>query len=280
VAVSFLTLVPVTSGRSVCAEDIGRSARWFPLVGALIGCVYVIVLRAFSPVFPALVVAVLILITEALLTGALHLDGLADMADGFGGGRTREDVLRIMRDHAIGAYGAMALILLVVLKGASIAALIDRHRADPYLIVAPALGRWSGVFLTNLLPYARRTEREGMTCGGAVSDFVGRWELFIATVTALLLTVFWRDGEESAYGSSQSPSACGWPGFAAEQLEALPAIRSEPVPSCLKLACCLSGWLQSQNGCEILCDLCVFVVSAAMRNSPQSFHEPAALHSG
>ena len=188
-AVSFLTRVPVTSGLSVSAKDIGQSARWFPLVGALIGCVYVIVLRVFSPVFPALVVAVLVLVAEALLTGALHLDGLADMADGFGGGRNREDVLRIMRDHAIGAYGAMSLILLGVLKIASIAALIDRHRADPYLVVAPVLGRWSGVFLSNLLPYARRSEQEGMPSGGAVCDFVGRTELFVATVTALPLTI-------------------------------------------------------------------------------------------
>ncbi|HEY2981728.1 MAG TPA: adenosylcobinamide-GDP ribazoletransferase [Anaerolineales bacterium] len=188
-AVSFLTLVPVTSGLSLSAKEIGKSARWFPLVGALIGCICVIVLRVFSPVFPSLVVAVIVLIAEALLTGALHLDGLADMADGFGGGRTREDVLRIMRDHAIGAYGAMALILLVVLKIASIAALIDRQRADPYLVVAPVLGRWSGVFLAILLPYARRTEREGMPYSGAVSDFVGRRELFVATATALLLTM-------------------------------------------------------------------------------------------
>ncbi len=197
-AVSFLTRVPVATGRSVCAADIGKSARWFPLVGALIGCVYVIVLRVFSPVFPALVVAVLVLIAEALLTGALHLDGLADMADGFGGGRTREDVLRIMRDHSIGAYGAMALILLVVLKTVSIAALIERHRADSCLIIAPALGRWSGVFLSNLLPYARRAEQEGMPSGGAVSSFVGRSELFVATVTALPLTII----------------LAGWPGLA------------------------------------------------------------------
>src|SRR5207247_2816326 len=140
-AVSVLTRVPVTSGLSVSAKDIGQSARWFPLVGALIGCVYVIVLRVFSPVFPALVVAVLVLVAEALLTGALHLDGLADMADGFGGGRNREDVLRIMRDHAIGACGAMALILLLAVKAAALTTLIGAHHAEPTLILAAALGR-------------------------------------------------------------------------------------------------------------------------------------------
>ncbi len=54
-------------------------------------------------------VAVLLVVLDALATGALHFDGLADTADGFGGGKSREDILRIMRDHAIGSYGGVAL---------------------------------------------------------------------------------------------------------------------------------------------------------------------------
>src|SRR5439155_26493153 len=197
-AIAFLTRIPVPASYTFVATDVGKSARWFPWVGALIGVACLCVYRGLSAFFPASVVAVAIVATETFLTGALHLDGLADMADGFGGGHSREDVLRIMRDHAIGAYGAMSLILLGVLKIASIAALIDRHRADPYLVVAPVLGRWSGVFLSNLLPYARRSEQEGMPSGGAVCDFVGRTELFVATVTALPLTII----------------LAGWPGLA------------------------------------------------------------------
>jgi len=195
-AVSFLTRLPVACRIAFSAEDIGRAARWFPVVGGLLGVIYVLALHALSPLFPATVVAVLIVMIEALLTGALHMDGLADMADGFGGGRTREDVLRIMRDHAIGAYGAIALILLVLLKVVSIAALSERHRAEPYLVIAPMLGRWSIVMLNNLLPYARRSEQEGTRPGGCVSDFVGRTELFVATLTALVITgaLAWRGG--------------------------------------------------------------------------------------
>ncbi|MBI4459231.1 MAG: adenosylcobinamide-GDP ribazoletransferase [Acidobacteria bacterium] len=187
-AVSFLTRLPVGRRIAFSAEDVGKSSRWFPLVGALIGVVYVLAWGMLSFAFPAMVVALLILVIEALLTGALHLDGLADMADGFGGGRTREDVLRIMRDHAIGAYGVVALILVVVLKVASIAALSERQRAGTYLLIAPVLSRWSTVMLNNVLPYARRSASEGAPASGAVNDFVGRTELLVATLTALIIS--------------------------------------------------------------------------------------------
>jgi len=175
-AIAFLTRIPIPARFRFGAEDVGRSARWFPLVGLLIGGVYVAMLRLLGPVFPPGVVAVLIVLLEALLTGALHMDGLADTADGFGGGHTREDVLRIMRDHAIGSYGAIALILLVALKVTAIAALAQRGQAAGYLILAPALGRWSIVPLCRFLSYARDSK--------AVANHVGTAELIWASLIA------------------------------------------------------------------------------------------------
>src|SRR5258706_378737 len=115
-AIAFLTRIPVPSQWSFDAADVGRATRWFPLIGALIGIAYYLAFRALSPFLSPLVIGLMLVGLEAILTGALHLDGLADTADGFGGGSTREDVLRIMRDHAIGSYGAIALILLVSVK--------------------------------------------------------------------------------------------------------------------------------------------------------------------
>jgi adenosylcobinamide-GDP ribazoletransferase len=188
-AIAFLTRVPVPSKMVFGAEDVGRSARWFPLIGLMIGGILVTALRLFTLIFPALVTAFLIAAIDALLTGALHLDGLADTADGFGGGRTREDVLRIMRDHAIGSYGAMALVLVVAIKTSALAELIVRHRAVAWLALMPMLGRWSVVLLSATQPYARRSDQDGAPPGGAVSDFVGRVELVVASTTALPVAV-------------------------------------------------------------------------------------------
>jgi len=185
-AIAFLTRIPMPSAALYGAVDVGKAARWFPLVGVLLGGVYAGMLHVLSPVLPALVVAVLIVATEALLTGALHMDALADTADGFGGGRSREEILRIMRDHAIGSYGATALILLAALKITTIGALAGRPHATAYLILAPALGRWSILPLSRLLSYARETP-------GAVNH-VGTLELVwgsILAAGAAALPGFW-----------------------------------------------------------------------------------------
>ncbi len=181
-SIAFLTRIPVPGGGSYNAEDVGKSARWFPAVGLLIGGVYVLMLRLLALRFPPGVIAVLIVLAEALLTGALHMDALADMADGLGGGHTREDILRIMRDHAIGSYGATALILLVALKVTVVSALVQRQQAVPYLILAPALGRWSIVPLCRFLSYARESK--------AVANHIGTVELVWASLIAVGAAAF------------------------------------------------------------------------------------------
>ena len=181
-SIAFLTRIPVPGAGSFGAEDVGKAARWFPLVGLLMGGVYVAMLRLLSFRLPPDVIAVLIVAAEALLTGALHMDALADMTDGFGGGRTREDILRIMRDHAIGSYGATALILLIALKVTVIGALIERGQAAPYLLLAAALGRWSIVPLCRFLPYARESK--------AAAHHIGTVELVWASLIAAGAALF------------------------------------------------------------------------------------------
>src|SRR5262249_2024460 len=151
-AVMFLTRLPVPGHWNIDASDVGRASAFFPLIGAAIGAIQCGVLAGalqiarwagklsgHLPALPAPVLAVVLVTLGIFITGALHLDGLADMADGFGGGHTRDDVLRIMRDHAIGAYGGIALTLVVALKIASIVSLIEHDAACRYLVVAPTL---------------------------------------------------------------------------------------------------------------------------------------------
>ena len=179
--IAFLSRIPVPGAATFDAADVGRSTLLFPLVGALLGGLLVLARHVLYPALPPLVAAFLLLALGALLTGALHLDGLADMADGFGGGHTKEDVLRIMRDHLIGAYGAVALLLAVGLKASALASLLERGQADVALVVAPTLGRWASVCLGRFLPYARRSG--GL--GSAITDQVGWTEWVGATLLAL-----------------------------------------------------------------------------------------------
>jgi cobalamin 5'-phosphate synthase/cobalamin synthase len=104
---------------------------------------------------PPALTAPLVVGLGAWATGALHLDGLADTADGFGGGRTREDVLRIMRDPAIGAFGATALVIVLGTRMTALALLLERGVGLPFLVTAPALSRWTVTALAACLPYAR-----------------------------------------------------------------------------------------------------------------------------
>jgi len=154
-AIAFLTSFPVGRLAAYDAVDVAHSAGWFPLIGVLLGMIYSVAAALLKNYLPLEVVAVLLVILDALATGALHYDGLADTADGFGGGKSREDILRLMRDHSIGSYGGMAMVTLVALKVTAFAALLKQSDWIAALILTPALGRWSILLLTATLPYAR-----------------------------------------------------------------------------------------------------------------------------
>jgi len=126
-------------------------------------------------------VAVLLVILDAIATGALHFDGLADTADGFGGGKGREDILRIMRDHAIGSYGGLAITSVMVLKVTAYTALLNRSNWVVGLILTPAMGRWAILLLTATLPYARQTR--------SVTEGMGKGSLTLGTLSMLLASI-------------------------------------------------------------------------------------------
>jgi len=187
--VAFLTRIPVPASIHSDLAALGRSARWFPLVGLGLGSLYAAAARLLAMNLPALVVAVLLLVVDAMATGALHLDGIADMADGFGGGRTRDDVLRIMRDHSIGSYGGTALVLLLLLKTACLSELLARNQGLWILFVAPALSRWAIVLLSQSAPYARRASDASEMGTGALAESIGRTDFAVATATCVPLPI-------------------------------------------------------------------------------------------
>lgn len=183
-ALAFLTRLPLpgTTAGGPTADDVGRAALFFPAVGLLVGALQAALLWGLDGRLPTALAALLAVALGALITGALHLDGLADTADGFGGGRDREAVLRIMRDHAIGSYGAVALFLDLALRAAALAALAAAPAGGwRWVVLAPALARWAPVALGRALPYARP---EG-GLGAAVTQRKGTPEAWGATALAL-----------------------------------------------------------------------------------------------
>lgn len=136
---------------------IARATRVFPLVGALIGLAGGLAFwLAHGLGLPPLAAGLIAVAATICLTGALHEDGLADVADGFGGAFARERKLEIMRDSATGAYGTLALVLSVGLRGAALAALAEPGAALAALIAAHAVSRSALPAVMLQVPLARR----------------------------------------------------------------------------------------------------------------------------
>lgn len=149
------------------APDPARCLWAYPLVGGCVGAAGtgVFALCRWAAMPPGLA-AIWALATLIAVTGALHEDGLADVADGFGGGATPERKLAIMRDSRIGSYGALALILSTAIRGAAIAALATPGLVASALIAAGALSR-AGMVVPVLLLRPARGDGLGATLGGA-----------------------------------------------------------------------------------------------------------------
>jgi adenosylcobinamide-GDP ribazoletransferase len=162
-AASFLTRVPL--GRlELDGDDVARGAFLFPVVGAGLGALVALAAEGLAGVLGPFLAAAVAVALEALLTGAIHLDALADAADGLGA-PSRERALEVMRDPTIGSFGALALVLDVLLKVGAVAMLVAGDAVLP-VVAAFALGRAAPLGLGLALPYAR----PGSGSGRALTD--------------------------------------------------------------------------------------------------------------
>lgn len=189
-ATGFLTRLPVPHP---AAANFARAYRLFPVVGGLIGLALGVLCMALRQVgVPDLASAALVLGAGALLTGALHEDGLADVADGFGGGRDATGKLAIMRDSRIGTYGAIALLVSFAARFSALAAIPDGYVVAG-LVAAHALARGILPVLASNLPYARqdglaRTSGQPDATTAAVA---GALALLIALLSLPWSTALW-----------------------------------------------------------------------------------------
>ena len=149
-AVTFLTRIPV-GGFPYTDDEWRWASAWFPMIGALLGVIYGQIFIRLGGA-GGLVAATLVIIAGLLITGAFHEDGLADSADALGGGYTRDRVLEILKDSRVGAFGAAALTVVLLLRVALIARL-GAHAAVG-LVVAECVSRTAPVWMMTLVPYA------------------------------------------------------------------------------------------------------------------------------
>ncbi len=174
IALAFLTRLPLRTG-AVEPAELGRAAGFFPLVGLLLGALLAAAQLGLARVLPPQLAALLLVTAWALLSGGLHLDGVADLFDALGGGRgDRERMLALMRDSRIGAHGASALVLLLLGKVLALAELLHGGGLWP-LLLAPVVARFAVVPPLALMRYARE---EGL--GKAFHQHIRRRDLAFA----------------------------------------------------------------------------------------------------
>lgn len=193
-AFSLLTTLPVPAPQKWLPGDSGRAAGWYPLVGLVIGLLVAGVHRLSGLFLPPLVTGALVLLAWVALTGGLHLDGLADCADGLLYPGAPEKRLEIMKDPRLGAFGGMGLGLALLLKFAALASFPPA--ALPALPLTASLARWC-ILPAGLIPSARP--------GGMAADFAAglrKDSLFWGGLLPLGLTLLlgWRGWLAAALG--------------------------------------------------------------------------------
>lgn len=185
-ALRFFTRLPVPDWVGHSDGQLNHAARYFPLVGLIVGAIGAGVTLAAFVFWPPAIAVLLGMAATLLATGAFHEDGLADSLDGFGGGWTREDVLRIMKDSRIGSYGAVGIGLALLLKFSALMQLLAVLPAPTFavaLISAHGISRLASTTLIFTLDYARDDDSSKSK---PLATRMGTGELLAATLSGLL----------------------------------------------------------------------------------------------
>lgn len=184
IALQFLTVFRFWDNLDETPEDMAAIVGYFPLVGLALGGASALLYLAFASFLSPLTVGFLLVLTMALLTHGLHLDGLADTADGLFSHRAAAVKLEIMKDSRVGVFGVAALFFILTLKGLLLAETVQPG-GWRIVVLFPLWGRLAVAVTACLSTYARPTG--GL--GRPFTDFAGKRELFLSGGTALLLSV-------------------------------------------------------------------------------------------
>jgi len=178
-ALHFLTIIAIPWRRDAQETQIGRCAGYFPAVGLAIGLILAGLNWLLGLGLPPAIVNALLLVALVVLTGGLHLDGLADTCDGLGGYKTVEERRLIMRDSRVGGFGVIGIVLILLVKYVSLNS-IPGTLMTASLVLMPVAGRWAMTYAIFAYPYARPS---GL--GKAFKEGTGWPGLTLATIVAV-----------------------------------------------------------------------------------------------
>jgi len=183
-ALRFFTRLPAPRWVGHSAEQLNHAARYFPLVGVIVGAIGAAVTLGALRLWPAPLAVLLGMAATLLATGAFHEDGLADSIDGFGGGWTKEQVLAIMKDSRIGSYGAIGigLALLAKFEVLSVLAVSPAPTFLFVLIAGHSVSRFAATTLIFTLDYARD---DASSKSKPLATRMGKGELALAALFGL-----------------------------------------------------------------------------------------------
>ena len=180
-AVQFLTVCPFPKTWCPDEKTLSRSAKWFPVVGLLIGGIIAALDYGLAYLFPQQLTSVFVVIFMLMISGGLHIDGLADTADGFFSSRPRERVLEIMKDSRSGPMGVVAVVCVIILKIMAVVSVVGMARWWTIMMI-PLAGRCALVTNLNVLPYARAEGGLGSVFHKNRSGFNAVWALAVLAV--------------------------------------------------------------------------------------------------
>ena len=215
VALQFFTRIPITL-RHFDSHWLNQCARYFPLVGLVVGAVGATVLILTATLWPLPLAVVMSMAATVVLTGGFHEDGLADSCDGLGGSVSREHALEIMKDSRLGSYGALGLGLTLAAKAAATLALGSQGlaHAATAVVLAHALSRAMPVVLLRWQPYAgdpahAKAKPLAQQVSTASLLVTGGWVAAIATGVSLGGLMQWPQTAAAMAACLLVTAACG-----------------------------------------------------------------------
>lgn len=174
----FFTRIPIKKDMAATSEDFAKGIVYFPIIGLIIGAFNLLVYLGAAKLISGLFPVVCAILANTVITGALHIDGLADTCDGLFSSRNKERMLEIMKDSRIGTNGAVAVLLDFLLK-ISVLYALDTKKILLALLLSPIAAKTIVVLLIFLSDYARKE-------GGMGGLFLVK-QPFIRAVTGILI---------------------------------------------------------------------------------------------